>query len=236
MNQANDNDTGNLRSRKGVNRRSMLALIVGGAAIGSGVASDFVEARAPSAIATHFAVWERLRRRLRCTERSLDTALSNFQTIAPTWPDLLKYEERASDWRSYCRRADTVTRLNGHGDNTRYLGSKAIAHALDRLQRIADDNSPIFAEARERYLLAKQIEDAEDAAASLSGCDAFQRDFDAESTTVGDICDVILAIDATCVDDLCMQARVLRDSDRGMPKDATTMRFLNSIITSRFGD
>ncbi|WP_423415547.1 hypothetical protein RLW55_03190 [Hyphomicrobium sp. B1] len=238
MDQAsNDNTSARTTKTPAVHRRAALQLLasapVAAAACSSTMATPAL-AETPTAIALHFAIWARRREKLRRLERTVDVCLRNYQSVAPRWPEALKFSEQNTGWRFYSRRCETVMRDDGQGNATRYLGSKAIAHAIDRLLRMADANAPIVLEAREALLLAKKIEDAEDEAGRLSSLDEFERELEAEATTVGDIGGAILAIEPKNAEDLRMQARVLRDADRGMPKDEATIRFLNFVMTSRF--
>ncbi|WP_045836435.1 hypothetical protein [Hyphomicrobium sp. 99] len=234
MIKAQNCNTTTTEKRTAVDRRSALRLIGSGIAAGGTTLPAIASAKDESAIERHFAIWKRHRKQLRHLDRCIETALSNYETIAPEWPDSLRYSDAATGWRFYCSRADTVSRHDKSGKEVRFFGVKAVSAAIKRLTRLCPADAPILIEAIEALGLAESLEARENEAGKLSGLDDFERDFDAQVATVGAIAETILAIEPTSAEDLRLQATVIRESDIGLDRYPGVMKFVNAVMTAQF--
>lgn len=228
MAQANNSITATTRNKSGTDRRAVLQLIGGVAAL-----PTIAKAESETAIAMHFEIWRRYHKELRDLESAETEAEEIYDSLRPHCPLCLRFVNSYEPMFAAWVRDATIPDNDRDGRRYQRIPASAINDAIVRLERVCPDDAPILVEAKRCLPIAYDIEDREARAwreAAVSEC---LRATDAKREIVVQIEEIILALDATNVDDLKMQAEVLRDNSIDVEVAPQTKRFLNSILTSR---
>lgn len=230
MAQANNSTTPVARNKSGTDRRTVLQLIGGGVAALPSIA----EAESETAIAAHFEIRRRfvdLLRGAESTEREADEIFNSLRPQCPRCLQLVNADEPLfASWVI----DSALPEIDRTGRIYRRIPAGAIHDAIVRLERVCPPDAPILVAAKESLPIARNFEEREARAWRDSASSECLRETDSKRELVAEIEEVILALDATCAEDLRMQAAALLDNHLGIEIAPPTKRFLNSILTSRF--
>lgn len=236
MAQANNNTSTPIADRRSgdINRRSALQLIGSGAAA-SATLSTAAGAQSETAIAKYFAIWKRSLQELRALEKAADDAYRTYERTQPDCPPSLRLETYTGARARLVVGAQSTPERDQDGIAYRRICASWFEKRVAQLERTATDDAPDLVWARECSAIARENEADADAAYEASGHQSRHDTWEVAHALIQELEGIILAIDPAGDDDLRMQAEVLRDCHLGFDLAPAATRFLNVVITTRFG-